>query len=122
MKYAMVLIFGLLGLVGCQAQDENVRKVLNSVCPSVNVAYAHYQAVSVLVSERTQSRVEMAKMQADMLCAGRETATTVTILATGSAVYLAVRDAIKEARNNDNANAYSGRIDKLDQILRKAKE
>lgn len=106
---------------GCTAQDAQVRSVLNSMCPSVDVAYAHYTAAASLVSARTRSRVELAKQQAEMLCAGRATATTVSTLAVGSAVYLTVRDALKEAKANGGSVAYSGDLRKLEGMMRRLK-
>lgn len=121
MKFVVLAL--ATGLVaGCQAQsDEQVRNVLNTMCPAVDVAYAHYSAASSLVSARTRGRVELAKQQADMLCAGRATATTTTVLATGSMVYLTVRDALREARANGGSVGYAGELNKLEGILNKAK-
>jgi hypothetical protein len=115
-----ILALALMGQA-CVAQDVQVRNVLNTMCPAVDVAYAHYQAVSSLVSSRTQGRVELAKQQADLLCAGRATATTVTVLATGAVVYASVRDALREARASGGGVAYQGDLDKLEGMLNKAR-
>lgn len=115
----LFILVTALVVMGCTAQDAQVRSVLNSTCPAVNVAYAHYQAVSTLVSARTQARVELAKQQADSLCANRETATTVSVLATGAVVYASVRDALKEAKANGASVGYKGDLRKLESMMRR---
>ena len=98
-----VLTIALMGQ-SCPEQDTSVRSLLGNACPAVNVAYEHYVAARDLVSKKTQDRVELVKSQFDRLCANPESATTVTVLASASAAFLAIRAAIAEGRS---ANATS---------------
>lgn len=117
-----VPIFGIL-LMGqaCPDGDAQVRSVLGTVCPSVTVAYAHFDAIRAAVSANTQNRVELVKAQADRLCASPGSATTITILAAGSEVYLAVRQALREAKASGSAVGYSKDIKGLEGLLDKAR-
>lgn len=126
MKYLKAMMIAaacipLMGQTACESQDAQVRSMLETMCPTVDVAYAHYQAVSSLVSASTQNKVELGKQQADLLCAGRATATTTTVLATGAVVYATVRDALREARASGASVGYAGDLNALEGMLRKAR-
>lgn len=118
----LIAAVACLALAGCTTQDAQVRSVLATMCPSATVAYAHYEAIKSVVSAKTQNYVETAKAQADTLCADPGNATTITILAAGSAVYLSVRQALREAKASGSAVGYSGHINKLDGLLEKARQ
>lgn len=118
----LIAVAACLALAGCTAQDTQVRSVLATMCPSATVAYAHFDAIRASVSVNTQNRVELVKAQADRLCASPGSATTITILAAGSEVYLAVRQALREAKASGSAVGYSGHINKLEGLLEKARQ
>lgn len=96
--YALpVLALALMGQA-CPAQDQQVRNLLSVTCPAVDVAYQHYVAVKSVVSVRVQGNVELFKRTNDRFCADPSTATTISVLANASAAYLAIREAIAQAR------------------------
>lgn len=114
MKMLWVLPVLALALMGqaCPAQDTQVRNILTTTCPAIDVAYQHYVAVSESVSASTRARVEQFKGISDRFCANPAEATTISVLANASAAYLAVRQAIAEARASGVETAKVDRLER----------
>lgn len=122
----VALVASLFVLVGCnyQAADENVRAVLIANCPAVEQNYAVFAAVasSGVVSERTINKVNLVKSQFDALCANPETATVVSVVATASAAYVAIRNGLQEAKSRGADVGYPAQMRQLRGALAKMKQ
>lgn len=121
-----LIIIACLALMGqacdpaaLQAQsDTRVRATLASWCPAIDIADNHYEAIRSRVSLRNQNKVDTVVGQFQMICAGRATATTTTVLTMAVFAGDAIADALKEARSNGADVGYTGyHIGKLEQML-----
>lgn len=116
-----VLALALMGQ-SCPNQDAQIRNALATWCPAIDTADAHYQAVKVYVSVRTQAKVDAVVGQFKLICAGQATATTVTILAQGAVAAHVIADALKEARNKNASVAYTADYKALDKMLKEVQK
>lgn len=114
-----VLAIALMGQT-CVAQDEQVRSILATTCPAVDVAYSHYLAVQTVVSKGVSDKIELTKSVSDRFCANPSTATTTSVLANAAAAYLAVRQAIAEARASGVVEV--AKIDRLETSVERVKK
>lgn len=113
-----VLALALMGQA-CPDQDAKVQSTLASWCPAIDTAYAHYTPVRRFASASLQGPADTAFAEFQMLCDGRATATTQTILAKAVFAGEAIYNAIRSARGNGAAVAYAGDLNKLEGMLDK---
>lgn len=96
---AVALVASLFILAGCLVTDEQARNLLASFCPSAESTVAHFDAIAAagVLSQSTRDKGEVARTVTTRLCTGRETATTLSVATAGALVYVALRDAVREA-------------------------
>ena len=102
MKYLTVMMTLVLASCTTTGIDEGIRKSLPQICAGAETSYMilkPYMDAGKL-KPRTVAGVEAAKINLDVYCASKDTATLATTLIMASQAALTISMAIKEAKEN----------------------
>lgn len=129
MKKTLAIFAGVTSLAllaGCNPQtaDQKTREALAWGCPQGQAAIDVIQAVNAgnILSPRTVAGVSQAKAALDAICANRDTATALTVIAKASIIATRLKAALEEAnRKGADVGYAAGNIRRLEQALAKAK-